>query len=76
MNPDKFTPKNETGDLLLSFTENCARLIEQTQIKPQETLEVTLRQRLEKFSITPPPNLSTPYNGKSKWMIGLTGLEK
>ena len=32
-------PKNETEDLLLSITENCQLLIEQTYRKEEDTLE-------------------------------------
>ena len=32
-------PKNETEDLLLSFTKNGETLIEETNTRPQKTLE-------------------------------------
>ena len=31
--------KNQTEDILLSITKNCETLIEQTDRKPEETLE-------------------------------------
>ena len=37
-----FRPENGPKRLLLSITENCTTLIEQTQTKPKETLEVEL----------------------------------
>ena len=33
-------PKNETENLLLSITNNCETLIEQTHRKAEETLEL------------------------------------
>ena len=39
MNLNTIRPKNQTQDLLLSFTKNCETLIDQTQTKAQETLE-------------------------------------
>ena len=32
-------PKNKAEDLLLSFTKNCEKLVEQTHRKAEETLE-------------------------------------
>ena len=39
MNLNMIQPKNQTEGLLLSKTENCETLIEQTHRKPGETLE-------------------------------------
>ena len=62
-------PKNETGDLLLSFTKNCEKLIEQTHRKPEETLEYKLTKSRETFHFNPP--IST----EGSWMVGLVDLE-
>ena len=42
-------PKNQTEDLLLSITKNCETLIEQTQTKPQETLEFKISNQEKHF---------------------------
>ena len=36
MNLNMIQPKNETGNLLLSITKNCEKLVEQTHRKPEE----------------------------------------
>ena len=46
--------KNETVDLLLSITENCETLIEQTHRKPEETLEFKMNKSRETFHLKPP----------------------
>ena len=47
-------PENETEDLLLSISKNCETLIEQTQRKPEETLEFKMIKSRETFHFTPP----------------------
>ena len=62
-------PKNETEDLLLSITKNCAMLIEQTHRKAEEALEFKMVKPRETFPFKPPIQI------KGDWMIGLTDLE-
>ena len=62
-------PKNETDDLLLSITKNCEKLIKQTHIKPQETLEFKKVRSRETFYFNPPIQV------KDDWMLGLVDLE-
>ena len=62
-------PKNETEDLLLSFTKNCEKLVEQTHRKPEETLEFKMIKPRETFHFNPPIHI------KGDWMIGLVDLE-
>ena len=69
MNLNMIRPKNETEDLLLSITENCESLIEQTHTKPHGTLEFKMVKPRETFHFKPPIQI------KSDWMIGLTDLE-
>ena len=49
MNLNMIRPKNESEDLLLSITENCETLIEQTHTKSQTTLEFKLTKPRETF---------------------------
>ena len=42
-------PKKENEEKILSLAKNCATLIEQTQMKPHETLEVKRTQPREKL---------------------------
>ena len=62
-------PKNETEDLLLSITNNCETLIDQTHRKPEETLEFKMDKPRETFHFKP----SIQFQGS--WMIGLTSIE-
>ena len=62
-------PKNQTEDLILSITKNCETLIDQTQRKAEETLELKMIKPRETFHFKPPIQI----NGN--WMIGLTDLE-
>ena len=62
-------PKNETENLLLSITKNCERLVEQTQRKPEETLEFKMLKSREIFHFNP------PIHTKGDWMLGLIDLE-
>ena len=63
------TPKNETENLLLSFTKNCEMLIKQTHRKAEETLEIKMIKPKETFHFK--PQIQT----QGDWMIGLTNLE-
>ena len=69
MNLNMIRPKNETEVLLLSITENCETLIEQTQRKAEGTLEFRLIKPRESFHFKPPIQV------KGDWMIGLVDLE-
>ena len=69
MNLNMITPEIETEDLLLSITENCQTLIEQTHRKIEETLEFKMNKPRETF------HFKTPIQVKGDWMIGLTDLE-
>ena len=62
-------PKNENEDLLLSITKNCETLIEQTNTRPEETLEFKMIKPREIFHFNPPIQI----NGD--WMLALTDLE-
>ena len=62
-------PKNETEDLLLSMTETCETLIEQTHRKAEEILEFKMIKPRETFHFKPPNQI------KGDWMLGLTDLE-
>ena len=62
-------PKNQTEDLLLSFTKNCETLIDQTHRKAEETLEFKMTESRKTFPFKPPNSI------EGSWMIGLTDLE-
>ena len=62
-------PKNETDDLILSITNNCQTLFEETHRKAEETLVFKLIKPQETFHFNPPIQI------KADWMIGLTSLE-
>ena len=62
-------PKNEIEELLLSITKNCEKLVEQTQRKPEETLEFKMLKPRETFHFYP------PLHTKGDWMLGLIDLE-
>ena len=62
-------PKNETEDLLLSITQNCETLIEQTHRKAEETLEFKMIKPRETFHFKPLIQV------KGDWLIGFTDLE-
>ena len=68
MNLNMIQPKNQTEELLLSITENCETLIEQTHRKPEETLEFKMIKPRELFHFSP------SIQNKGDWMIGLTYL--
>ena len=69
MNLNMIQPKNEAEDLLLSFTKNCEKLVEQTHRKAEETLEFKLNKPRETIHFKP----SIQINGD--WMLGLIDLE-
>ena len=69
MNLNTIRPKNQTEDLLLSITKNCAMLIEQTHRKAEETLEFKMNKSKETFHFKPSIQI------QGDWMIGLTDLE-
>ena len=69
MNLNMITPKNETENLIVSITENCETLIEQTHRKAEETLEFKMIKPRETFQFKPPIQV------KGDWMIGLVDLE-
>ena len=69
MNLNKIRPKNKTEDLLLSITKICETLIEQTNRKAEETLEIKRIQPKQTFHFNP----SIPIEGS--WMISSTDLE-
>ena len=62
-------PKNETENLLLSITKKCEKLVEQTDRKPEETLEFKMLKSRETFHFNP------PIQTKGDWMMGLIDLE-
>ena len=62
-------PKIEIEDLLLSFTKNCEKLVDQTHRKPEETLEFKMLKPRETFHFNP------PIHTKGDWMLGLIDLE-
>ena len=66
MNLNMIQPKNEIEDLLLSFTKNCEKLVEQTHRKAEETLEFKITKPRETFRFKPPMQV------KDDWMLGLT----
>ena len=57
MNLNLIRPKNHTEALLLSITKNCETLLEQTETKPQETLEFKMIKPREKLHFTPPVHI-------------------
>ena len=69
MNLNMIRPKTQTEDLLLSITQNCETLIEQTHRKAEETLEFKMIKPRETFHFKPPIQI------KGDWMLGLVDLE-
>ena len=69
MNSKKIQPKNETVELLLSFTKNCETLIHQIHTTPKETLETNLTKPRQTFHSTPPISI------EGSWIINLANLE-
>ena len=62
-------PRNETEDLLLSIANNCETLSEQTDSKPEGTLQFKMIKPRETFHFNP------PIQTKRDWMLGLIDLE-
>ena len=62
-------PKDETEHLLLSFTKNCGRPINETHRKSEATLEFKITKPEETFHFKPPISI------EGSWMVGLTSLE-
>ena len=62
-------PKNVNEDLLLSITENCETIIEQTHRKAAETLEFKITKSRETFHFNPPISI------EGSRTIGSTDLE-
>ena len=69
MNLNMTRPKDETEDLLVSITENCETLIDQTQTQPQKTIEFKLTKPSKTFPFKPPIQI------KRSWITGLISLE-
>ena len=69
MNLNMTQPENETQDFLLSISQNCETLIEQTHRNAEETLEFKLTKPREIFHFNPPILI------EGSWVIGLTSLE-
>ena len=69
MNLNMIRPINETENLLLSFTKNCEKLVEQTHRKPEETLEFKMLKSREIFPFNP------PIHTEGDWMLGLIDFE-
>ena len=59
------------NDLLLLTTKHTDTLIEQTETKPQETLEFQMNKQMETFSFSPPIN----FFEEVKWLFGVTSFE-
>ena len=54
MNSNMNRPENETEDLLISITKNCETVIQQTQKKPQKTLDLKFTKPRETIQFNPP----------------------
>ena len=62
-------PKNKTEDLILSITQSCETLFEQTHRKAEETLEFKTIKLRETFHFNPPIQI------KGDCMMGLLDSE-
>ena len=69
MNLNVIRAEKEPEDFLLSITKNCETLIEQTQRKVEETLEIKMTKPREAFQFTQPNEF------EADWMLGFTSLE-
>ena len=58
-------------ELLLLIKKHTDTLVEQTNTKPQETLEYKMNKQMETFSFNPPINLSE----EGKWLLAVTSFE-
>ena len=59
------------NELLLLIKKHTDTLIEQTETKPQETLEFKMNKRMQTFSFNPPINLVE----EDKWLLGVSSFE-
>ena len=59
------------NELLLLIKKHTDILIEQTNTKPQDTLEFRMNGQMQTFSFKPPINLVE----EGKWLLGVTSLE-
>ena len=59
------------NELLLLIKNHTDTLIEQTKLKPQETLEFKMNKQMQTFSFTPPINLIED----GKWLLAVSSLE-
>ena len=66
---NRFTPNNITEKMLLLNTENTNILINQTKLKPQETLENEMKKSLKTFSF------GTLLESEEEWLLEITNLE-
>ena len=55
------------NELLFLIKKHADTLIEQTKIKPQETLEYKMKKQMQTFSFSPPINLV----GEGKWLLAV-----
>ena len=69
MNLNMVRPKNKTGGFLLSKTENCETLIEQTHRKAEEILEFKVIKPRKTFHFNP------TVESKQDWMIRFLSSE-
>ena len=59
------------NELLLLIKKHTDTLIQQTKIKPQETLEFIMNKQMQTFSFNPPINLVE----EGKWLIAVSSFE-
>ena len=57
--------------MLLLIKEHTDTLIEQTETKPQETLELEMNKQMQIFSFKPPLNLVE----EGKWLLAVSSFE-
>ena len=59
------------NELLLLIKKHTDTLIEQTKLKPQETLEFKMNKQMQTFSFNPPINLVE----EGKWLLAVSSFE-
>ena len=59
------------NELLILIQKHTDTLIEQTQTKPQETLEFKMNKQMQTFSFNPPINLLE----EGRWLLGVSSFE-
>ena len=59
------------NELLLLTNKPTDTLIEQTETKPLEMLEIKMNKQMETFSFSPPIN----FFEEVKWLLGVTSFE-